>query len=125
VDLGADTVPGDPTKTTVVTTPDARKSWAQCGGTHLEDPRRPRTGRLAGARETRRRRKAEARATRKVEEVERGANTARAVDERRRVKAHEPKPVSREATALSDRDPARAPVRAREQGREPVTTKVP
>lgn len=40
-EIGADTVPEDPTKTKVVTSPDARNHRAQRDGTYLEGPHRP------------------------------------------------------------------------------------
>jgi hypothetical protein len=42
-EVGAGAVPGDPTKTKVVTSPVARNRWARRDGTYLEGPHRPAT----------------------------------------------------------------------------------
>jgi hypothetical protein len=42
-EVGVGTVPEDPTKTKVVTSPDARNHRAQRDGTYLEGPHRPET----------------------------------------------------------------------------------
>ena len=62
---GVDTVPVDPTKITMVTSPVARKRWARRDGTHLEGPHRPAPDRLVGAVEMR-----ESAGGEKAEEVE-------------------------------------------------------
>lgn len=51
-ELGSDAVPEDPTKTKVVTSPDARNHWAQRDGTYLEGQHHPATyptGKARGA----------------------------------------------------------------------------